>query len=308
LQSVYAQDAWSFAPRWKAVLGARAERWEASDGFTAFSTSSALTYPRRKESYLSPKAALSWQWLPDTVLKASAGRAVRMPTVGELYGATSTTNSQYINDPNLKPERSWTGELTAEKDLGNALARLTFFAEDVRDSLYSQTTFDPTANRNISRVQNVGRIATQGVEAAYSGNDIVMKGMDLNASVTYANSRIKENAGFVAIPGDTIGKQQPNIPRWRATALASYRWNPQWSTSLAARYSGKQFRTLDNSDPNGFTYQGVSRYFTMDLRVRWQIDKQWSAAFGIDNLNNDKYWNFHPYPQRSYSAELRIDL
>ena len=44
------------------------------------------------------------------------------------------------------------------------------------------------------------------------------------------------------------------------------------------------------------------------LAVLYRIDRQWSAAFGIDNLNNDKYWNFHPYPQRSYVAELKFDL
>jgi iron complex outermembrane receptor protein len=242
------------------------------------------------------------------VLKASLGRAVRMPTVGELYGATSTTNSQYINDPNLRPEKSWTTELSLEKDLGNALARQTFFSEDVRDSLYSQTTFDPGANRNISRVQNVDRITTQGLEAAFSGNDVGLKGLDLAASVTYAHSVIRANQGFVSVPGDTVGKQQPNIPRWRATVLASYRFDQRWTGTLAARYSGRQFRTLDNSDINGTTFQGVSRYFVTDLRLRWQAGRNWSAAFGIDNLNGDRYWNFHPYPQRSYSAELRFDL
>ena len=45
-----------------------------------------------------------------------------------------------------------------------------------------------------------------------------------------------------------------------------------------------------------------------DARVRWQATKTISAAFGIDNLNNYKYWNFHPYPQRTYSAELWYDL
>jgi iron complex outermembrane receptor protein len=24
------------------------------------------------------------------------------------------------------------------------------------------------------------------------------------------------------------------------------------------------------------------------------------VALGIDNLNNYKYWNFHPYPQRTW--------
>jgi iron complex outermembrane receptor protein len=77
---------------------------------------------------------------------------------------------------------------------------------------------------------------------------------------------------------------------------------------VAARYSGKQYSTLDNSDVNGFAYTGASKYFTVDMRVRYQIDKQWSAAFGIDNANNYQYWNFHPYPQRAYTAELRFDL
>ena len=80
----------------------------------------------------------------------------------------------------------------------------------------------------------------------------------------------------------------------------------QWAFTVGARYSGTQYCTLDNSDVNGFTYLGVSKYFTVDLRVRYQIDRQWSAAFGIDNLNNYQYWNFHPYPQRTYVAELQV--
>jgi iron complex outermembrane recepter protein len=44
------------------------------------------------------------------------------------------------------------------------------------------------------------------------------------------------------------------------------------------------------------------------MRVRYQVSQSVAAAFGVDNLNNYKYWNFHPYPQRTYSAELKFDL
>ena len=308
LSSVFAQDAWTFAKDWKTVLGLRAEGWRAEDGVTVFSPTSSLQFPSRKEQFLSPKAALSYQANHDLVFKASTGRAVRMPTVAELYGATATANSQFINDPNLAPESSQTTELTAEREVANGLLRLTFFGETTRNALYSQTVLDPQANRNITRVQNVGRIETRGVELVYAGNDVLIKGLDLNASVTYADSVIKANDGFVVTPGDTIGKQQPNIPKWRATALASYRFDERWAGSLGMRYSGTQYRTLNNADINGFTYQGVSKYFTVDARIHCKVTRQWSAAFGIDNLNNDKYWNFHPYPQRSYSAEVKFDL
>jgi iron complex outermembrane receptor protein len=313
-RALYAQDSWAFAPLWRTVLGARIENWTAGDGFTTFGVGNTANtrYTGRDESFVSPKAALSYQATSDTVLKASLGRAVRFPTVTELYGATSTTNSQYINDPNLKPEKSWTSELSAEKDFGNSVLRMTVFAEETQDSLYSQTTFDAVANKNISRVQNVARIQTQGLEMAFNGENVAQawlgQGLDFSASITYTDSRIKENSGFVAVPGDTLGKRQPNIPYWRATALATYRWNQSLTTSMGVRHSGQQLRTLNNIDTNGYTYQGASEYFTVDLRVRYQVSKKVSAAFGIDNLNNYQYWNFHPYPQRSYTAELKFDL
>ncbi|MGE0799763.1 MAG: TonB-dependent receptor [Lautropia sp.] len=312
IQVLYAQDTWSFAPRWKAVLGARAEWWSAEDGSTTIATAAppvATRWPARDAAFVSPKAALSWQWRPDTVLKASLGRAVRFPTVAELYGATATANAQFVNDPNLAPERSWTGELTAERSLGaEGLVRLTAFAERTRDALYTQTQFDSVANRNVSRVENVGRIATRGLEIAAQDRDVGRPGLDASGSITWTDSTIRANDGFAALPGDTLGKRQPNIARWRATALLAYRWDERWTTSVGARYSGRQYRTLDNSDVNGFAYMGVSRFFVVDLRVRLRLDRRTVLAAGIDNVGNDRYWNFHPYPQRSYFAELKVDL
>ena len=308
-RGVYAQDTWAFAPSWKTVLGMRVENWRADSGFTTFGAGNPANkaYTNRSENFLSPKAALSYQWSNDLVLKASAGRALRFPTVNELYGATATTNSQFLNDPNLRPEKSWTTELSAEKDLGSALLRVTLFTETTRDALYSQVSSSLT-NVNITRVQNVGLIQTKGVEAAFNGNDVFKKGLDLGGSVTYADSRIKENAGFVTTPGDTIGKQQPRVPVWRATALVSYRFDPQWTASLGVRYSGSQFGNLNNSDVNGFAYTGFSKYFTADTRVKYQASKQISLAVGVDNFNNYKYYAFHPYPQRTFITELKFAL
>jgi iron complex outermembrane receptor protein len=298
----WAQDAWAFAPRWKAVLGARWEHWQASDGTTA-TAGSQLAYAQRSATDLSPKAALAYQWRPDTVLKASLGRAVRYPTVGELYGATSGGALGFINDPNLRPETSWTGELTVERDLaqgGGGLARATLFHERTRDALISQLV-QGTA---VSRVQNVDRVQTTGVELAATTQDVAVRGIDLGGSLTYANSRTVANAANPA----SVGKWQPRVPRWRATMVATWRPDARWAATLAARYSGRQYSNLDNSDRNPATYFGASRYLTLDARVRWQIDKQWSAAVGIDNLNNQRYWAFHPYPQRTYSAEVKFSL
>ena len=299
--NAWAQDTWAFAPRWKAVLGLRYENWHADDGFTS-TANSLQRYASRSESDVSPKAALAYQLASDTVLKASVGRAVRYPTVGELYGATTGGALSFINDPNLKPEKSWTGELSLEKDLGNGLARATLFHETTKDALFSQLI--PNSNPPISRVQNVDKVRTTGIELAYTGQDVFMRGLDLGGSVTYANSKTVANAAFPA----SVGKWQPRVPQWRSTLFATYKPDDRWAFTVAARYSGKQYSNLDNSDVNAFAYFGASKYFTVDMRVRYQVTKQVSAAFGIDNANNYQYWNFHPYPQRTYTAEVRWDL
>lgn len=298
--ALYAQDTWTFAPRWKTVLGARLENWNANSGYTynSSSTPTRVDYASRNESYVSPKASLAYQWSADKVLKLASGRAVRMPTVSELYGATSNATLTLINDPNLRPEKSVTTELTLEQDLGHGLLRTTLFHENTRDALYSQLIPGSTTT---SRVQNVDEVRTDGIELAYSGSGVFVRRLDLQGSLTYADSRIVSNPALPA----SEGKYQPRVPVWRATALASYRFDEQQSGSLGVRYSGKQYSQLTNSDVNGFAYTGASAYLVLDLRYRYRLAPRTVASLGVDNLTDRTYWNFHPYPQRTWVADLK---
>ncbi len=298
--ALYAQDSWTFAPRWKTVLGARLENWNANSGTTYNSTSTParVDYASRNENYLSPKASLAYQWSADKVLKLASGRAVRMPTVSELYGATSNATLTLVNDPNLRPEKSVTTELTLEQDLGHGLLRTTLFHENTRDALYSQLI---PGSATTSRVQNVDEVRTDGIELAYNGSGVFVRRLDLSGSLTYADSRIVSNPALPA----SVGKYQPRVPVWRATALASYRFDEQQSGSLGVRYSGKQYSQLTNTDVNGSAYTGASAYLVLDARYRYRLAPKTVASLGVDNLTDRTYWNFHPYPQRTWVADLK---
>jgi Outer membrane receptor proteins, mostly Fe transport len=301
LQSIYAQDTWRFAPDWRTTLGGRIEQWRAFGGSIA-NASTTQNFGSRDELSFSPKAAIAYQLTPLWALKASLGRAVRNPTVAELYQGSIVAGAIVNNDPNLKPEKSWTSELTAERDLGNGVLRSTLFFEDTRDALYSQLKIDNVGTT--STIQNVDHIRTAGLELAYQASNVWIDGLDFSSSLTFTDSKIIENRNFLA----SEGKWQPRVPMWRGTFLASYRPNEKWVYSFGARYSGRQYGALDNSDVNGDTYFGVSDYFVTDVRARYKFSKQWSASAGIDNLNNAKYWAFHPYPQRTFQAEIKYDL
>ncbi len=304
LRSLYGQDAWTLDAQWTLVLGLRLEDWAAFGGARSAGTAAAAPFQDRSERWASPKAALGWQLAEAWALKASTGRAVRAPTVGELFQGNA--GNDVVTNPGLKPEKSWTSELSAEWAANGRRLRSTLFHESTADALYSQAIAN--SNPIVNSVQNIGRIRTTGLETAFDAADLFFKGLALQGSLTYADSTIVANGSYVSTPGDTIGAQQPRVPKWRASLLASWQATDALSASAGLRYGSRQYGTLNNSDPNGFAYQGFSKYVTTDLRLRWKMDRQWSAALGIDNLNNYQYWNFHPYPQRTAIAELRFDL
>ncbi|HEU4458783.1 MAG TPA: TonB-dependent receptor [Methylibium sp.] len=317
LTSFWVQDAWRFAERWRAVLGLRQERWQAANGYRAASVTPPASpaaptpapafvradYADRSESTTSPKAALSYQASETLTLKASLGRAVRMPTVSELFQGSVAGSGTIVNaDPNLRPEKSWTAELSTEAELGAAgLLRGTLFFERTKDALYSQSS---VADSTTMTVQNVDAIRTSGIELAHLAEDAGLRGLELQSSLTYADSIIAANAGNPA----SVGKRQPRVPLWRASVLASYELSDGWSASLGVRHGGRQFGALDNGDPNDFAYTGFSRFTVADLRLQYRPGGPWSLALGIDNLTDESYWAFHPYPQRTFHAELRWDL
>lgn len=299
LESLYVQDTWRFAPEWKATLGLRHETWQAYGGEISGAAGKLLPFLGRRERAWSPKAALAWRAGEAWTLKASAGRAVRNPTAAELFQGVIVDDRIVNTDPDLRAEKSWTSELSAERSTAQGSLRATLFGEMTSDALYSQPL-----TAIVNTVQNVGRIGTRGLELSRQEDDALVRGLTLQGSLTYADSAILANAGMPA----SVGKRQPRVPKWRANMLASYHVGQHWTGTVGVRYSGKQFGTLDNSDPNGATYMGVSDYLVADARLRYRFNRQWAASVGIDNLNGEKYWAFHPYAQRTVSADLRFDL
>jgi iron complex outermembrane receptor protein len=274
-------------------------------GSACADTLCSLAHPQRSGSSVSPKAAIGFDPTDDWTLKASLGRAVRWPTVSELYqGGINNLGQQVNTNPDLRPERSWTVELSAQHNRDSLQWRVTPFFENTHDALYAQLN----AGTNTNTVQNVDHVRTTGLETAFQVQDVFLRGFDLSGSLTYTRSKVVADSGYLVTPGDVVGKDQVRVPRWRGSVVATWRANERVSATLGARYGSRQYSQLNNADVNGFAYTAASKYAVVDVRLLWRIDRRWSAALGIDNLNNYKYWNFHPYPQRTFSGELKYDL
>ena len=94
----------------------------------------------------------------------------------------------------------------------------------------------------------------QGVELSAEKDNVWIRGLQLFGSVTYVEfpDPVRPDLGrhqSADGPADTVvGKRVPYVPDWRAKFGVTYRPNESWAYTVAARYSGKQYSTLDNTD------------------------------------------------------------
>ena len=302
--AVYVQDKWQISPEWALTMGGRQEHYEAYDGVNQ-NTENLARYEDRSRNTFSPKASLSFEPTPAWGFRAAFGKAYRFPTVTELFQQLTTSNNIIVtNNPNLKPEEIYSGEITAERRFANGLARASLFREDRYDALISQINVLPAAeDTSKSYVQNVDHVRIYGIELATEWKNAIIPKLDLVANATLTDSEILKNDAAPSY----INKKVPRIPRQLYKAVATYRVSEDFTMSLAARYSGRQFIELNNSDINPETYQGASRLLFVDAKANYKFKDRWTASLGVDNIFNDQAYVYHPLYQRTGYAQIKFD-
>jgi iron complex outermembrane receptor protein len=334
-QALWAQDAWKINPNYKLTLGIRGEHWEASDGYNqtlgginATGTGSTATrlstlpvyQPVLNHTRYSPKGAL--QWTPDDnwTVSASVALANRFPTAKELYNLTSVTSSSGLGanpNPNLRPEVALEKELVFERKVGkDGSVRLSLFDEEVRDAIISQNVFIPGTLQAVANNTNIDRIRNSGVELAWKKDNVVFRGLELDGSATYVNSRIISDSTWAPAGGNNLdfwalsvaGKNVPYVPKYRWTAGATYRPDEHWSFSVNARWQDRIWSTIPNNDIAHGVYGAFDRLFVVDTKIHYKYNDQMSFDFGVDNIGNYKYFLFHPFPQRTFILSAKYEF
>jgi iron complex outermembrane receptor protein len=295
--AVYAQNTWRFADDFNLTSGLRAEQWEAYDGSRQNGAASA-PYAARREQDVSPKVAISYLGFDNSRLRLSYGRAVRYPTVSELFQGTVSPTNVLNNDPNLQAERSDALELSWNQDFAQGDLRVSLFHDRIQDTLFSQTNV--TVFPNVTNIQNIGLVETSGVEI--SGQWRMHPHWQLRGNAAYNRSEIKENQQNPAL----VGKRWVRIPETRSNLVLVWQPSDFLSWSQEIRQSGRQFINLDNSDSNPNSFGGISSFVVFDSKLNLNIRKNITLGLGVDNLFDERYYQFHPFPGRTFLAELRV--
>ncbi|EZP80847.1 TonB-dependent receptor [Novosphingobium resinovorum] len=286
------------------TLGARYEDWRAFDGGLArVSTAGAVVtnrYDGRHATGFQPKASLEWAVDPDTRVQLSLARAVRFPTVGELFQGSLNGDGTFNEDsfdPNLRPERSTDANLLVAHDFGHVKLTGSAFWQRVKDTIFAFYGFNQNGV-STSNFKNVDVTRQYGFELIAEARDVLIPGLDIDANAAWIDSVTVRNDAAPAAEG----VQFPRIPRWRLNGNLRYRVAEPVLVSIGVRYASRPNTDLFGLQ-RGDTYGYTSELFALDARVSWDVTQQLRVSAGIDNITNDRAWVYHPYPQRSFLLE-----
>jgi iron complex outermembrane recepter protein len=303
------------------------ETWQALNGFNVNTTANANTgminspaaainQPGLNSTNFSPKASLSYDPNKEWNITANFGEAYRYPTVTELYQNINVAGVATFANPNLTPEQDINGEVNIERKWNDGRVRLTVFEERVNNAIISQTNLVTVGSTQTptTTIGNVDAIQMRGVELSGEKNNVGVTGLKLFGSVTYVDSRILSDPTWAGknpltnLPDTVVGKRVPNVPDWRATLGVTYRPNDSWAYTVAARYSGKQYSTLDNTDIVSHVFGAFDDFFVVDMKIHYNATQNFSFDFGIDNIFNEQYFLFHPFPGRTFVLAAKYTL
>lgn len=252
--ALYAQDQLTLAPRWKALLGVRLDRYRQT---VINHRSGGIN--RQAMGATSPRAGLVYQPTAVTSLYASTSRGFR-PNSG--IG---------IDNGAFPAEDSHAHEIGAKVDTpGGVAATLALYRIDKKNVL----TPNPL---NTDFSLPAGEVASKGLELDLAGR--LRRGLRLSAAYAYTDARVTRGDNTIR-----TGSRFPNVPRHGGNLLL-VAGEARASLGAGLTYVGERFGDVAVS--SGFR---LPAYTTARLLAAYAPDQRWRLAVNVDNLFDRRYF------------------
>lgn len=299
--SFFIQSDWDVLDQVSIMAGLRYDYWQAMRGHIKNKD-----IDDRNGARVSPKFSLEYRPLEPLSFRYSFSKAYRFPVAEELFESSTNTNLVNISDPTLGPETGYFHDLKLQYSLEDGYLSTTFFYTNIENEILRTSTVLANGT-NRARTRSVDETESVGIEVAYV-QDVYNLPLSVSLNGTWINKEFKKDSNTPA----NEGNEWPRIPRWRANASLTYHATPEWDNTLAVQYRSSQFGQDDNSDRYGHVYGSSDDYVLMNFKTAYSIDighhLTAKVSFGVDNILDEDYYDHHPYPQRTYFANIGLDI
>jgi iron complex outermembrane receptor protein len=314
--SLFMQDEISLGKNLTLYAGGRYDAWRSHGTALDFVTpANSRVSPERTASSFNPKLAAVYKFNDRLTLKGSVGTGFRAPNNYEMYanatfsGAAVPNGKLILANPDLKPETSQSWDIGAEMGLGQGgNIKVAYYETKMKDMIYQKVTKVPTytldGTTNVidfhGQQDNVAGAKIRGIEL--SGEIPITSWLWVNASYTYTGAIITSDGGLNT---GMVGKRLSNVPKNMASLGFETR-KGDWSGMILSRYTGEVYGSSDNlnTDVVKDVWGGYSKYWLTDMKVGYQINKNFKTNFAVSNLFDKKYFAYYPMPGRSATIDI----
>ncbi len=251
--AAYLQDTWNIAPKWSLVPGVRIDR------HSMFGT------------HWTPKAAINYNADDNTQIYASWGRVFKAPTADDLYYHDQWDSM--LGNPDLKPESGHTETIGITHKIDDTMTvGASYFWSELHDAI-KWAAIDQDDPWSPWKAFNINYEKKHGIELS------IQKQFDehwsMDAAYSYINVNIQDPNGQG--PARSARNQAPNTYR-----LGIHFKQGPWKANLMG--------TLGSGlDRNFYT---TSSYTLIDFNASYDITKNLTAYFKVNNLTNQEYQVF----------------
>ena len=262
---------------------------------------------------LTSNLAATYNAADDVRVKAVVGQGYKTPTVNDLYifwemyaQNPGGPGQFYVGNPDLKPEKSLSYELSVEKDWGDrSTVHLGVFRSEVKDLISTywtgkltdddQDLYPGVNGDQVMAYKNIPEATLQGVELY--GSHRLGKNIYLNAGYTFLDAKDKTN-----------GTRLKDRAKHQVTFGVSYQPENIYAWDLSfdlVSNIGYYFNNGDKSTMGNFVYE--TKDFTIaNIMASRHLNKDTKIYLGIDNISNHQ--NFGPYSDGNLGRLYRVGM
>jgi iron complex outermembrane receptor protein len=217
------------------------------------------------ETSLSPQVAALFELGEETVLRLSASRRTRFPTLKELFSSRS-------GNPDLETMKADIFEAGVEwAPRDDTALSLVLFYNDVDDLIDREGKDDPYLN--------VDRATFRGVETTVSWRRPGRASVDLSYTYLDAENRTSDSVQYTQYR-----------PKHKIDLIASLTLGEGWAFHLMGTHVSSQ---VTDEEPPG----ELPSYELVDLRVAKSFGTGWEAYLLAHNLLDELYYESAGYPR-----------
>jgi vitamin B12 transporter len=226
----------------------------------------------------------------DTRLRSAYGTAVKNPTFTERFGFYTN----FIGNPELKPEESTSWELGIDQQLGDLSLSATLFDAELENEI-NGFAYD-AVNMGYTATNKEGVSKRQGIELTASVE--MDESLALSAAYTYTDS----------VQPDGAGGYQDEVRRARHTANLNLAWQAtdllQLTTNV--QYSGSQSDEFFPPWPTPSEIVTLDDYTLLNVNANFSATDRLDIYLRLDNLLDDDYEEVFGYQTLGFGASLGL--